>query len=194
MKALSLLPGCVGDEDLVHGVPLALLHGGRVVEVLVPHHVGVVRHHPDLVHDPVLGLQGQILDRDDKVLLLIGLHCGAQKEQEQVLHLGEGPRGRRNEGELPGAGEGQHQHLVQRLGVKLLDGRHDQTEVLGPGAGVTGLRVKLEVEARLEAGQGLSEEDALTEAEPTDLPGEVRDQGADPPDQGRGQEGRDLLV
>ena len=54
-------------QDLVHGVPLALLHGGGVV----PDHVGVVRHHADLVHDPVLRLQGQVLDGDDEVLLLV---------------------------------------------------------------------------------------------------------------------------
>ena len=58
-------------QDLVHGVPLALLHGGGVVEVLVPDHVGVVRHHADLVHDPVLRLQRQVLDGDDEVLLLV---------------------------------------------------------------------------------------------------------------------------
>ena len=61
----------MADKYLVHCVSLTLLHRGGVVQVLVPHHVGVVGDDPDLVHDAVLGLEGQVLDGDDEVLLLV---------------------------------------------------------------------------------------------------------------------------
>ena len=63
----------------------------------------------------------------------------------------------------------QSAYLTQWLRVELLDGGHDEAEVLGPGAGVAGLGVKLQVKSGLEAAQSLGEEDALGEAEPDHL-------------------------
>ena len=40
---------------------------------------------PDSVHDAVLGVEGQVLDADDDVLLVLGLDGSSQQQQQQVL-------------------------------------------------------------------------------------------------------------
>lgn len=184
----------MADENLVHGVPLTLLHGRGVVEVFVPDHVGVVRDHPDLVDYAVLSLERQVLDGDDDVLLLVRLDGGPQQEEQEVLHLSEGVCCGRDESEVPRCWQRQHQHLIEGVAVEPLHCRHHQPHVPGPGRGVAGLRVQLQLEAGLEAGEGLGQDDSLGEDGPGEVPGEVRHQGGDPAHQGGGQEDGHLVI
>ena len=52
-------------------------------------------HLLDLLDKLVLQIGGQIFDGAYDVLFLRALHGGAEDEQQQAVHLGEGPRGRR---------------------------------------------------------------------------------------------------
>ena len=56
---------------------------------------GMFTHLLDLLDKLVLQVCGQVFNGADDVLFLRALHGGAEYEQQQAVHLGKGPRGRR---------------------------------------------------------------------------------------------------